>query len=149
MAGGGRAGHFPADLGGKASYLSGLLFDPWVLTALLGALVAALSWMAALTYLNLSRAYPFMGLSFGLVAIFSAIFFAEPLGALKVAGVLLIIFGIAVVASHSSGPHCTVAAFNAPCHPSTRPAPARCDAGGVSCRDRLGRRFDRETPAGA
>ncbi len=92
-----RAGHFPADLGGKASYLSGLLFDPWVLTALLGALIAALSWMAALTYLNLSRAYPFMGLSFGLVAIFSAIFFAEPLGALKVAGVLLVMFGIAVV----------------------------------------------------
>jgi multidrug transporter EmrE-like cation transporter len=91
-----RRGHLPADLHGKVSFLAGLITDPWVLSALLGAFVAALSWMLAVSQLELSRAYPFVGLSFAFVLMLSAVFFGEALTVAKVAGVGLVIAGIAV-----------------------------------------------------
>jgi len=94
-----RRGHLPADLHGKLTFLAGLILDPWVLSALLGAFVAALSWMLAISQLELSRAYPFVGLSFALVLIFSTVLFGEALTAAKIAGVALVIAGIVVGAS--------------------------------------------------
>jgi multidrug transporter EmrE-like cation transporter len=92
-------GHLPNGLGGKAAFLLDLIMDPWVLSALLAAFVAALSWMAAMSQLELSRAYPFVGLSFALVLICSAVFFGEALTVAKVAGVALVIVGIVIGAS--------------------------------------------------
>jgi multidrug transporter EmrE-like cation transporter len=92
-------GHVPPGLHGKLTFLTGLILDPWVLSALLAALVAALSWMLAVSQLELSRAYPFVGLSFALVLALSAVFFGEPLTAAKVVGVGLVIAGITVGAS--------------------------------------------------
>jgi len=94
-----RRGHLPTDLHGKAAFLFSLLLDPWVLSALLGAFVAALSWMMAISRLELSRAYPFVGLSFALVLSLSAVFFGESLTLAKIAGVTLVVAGIAVGAS--------------------------------------------------
>jgi multidrug transporter EmrE-like cation transporter len=92
-------GDLPATLQGKVAFFVSLLLDPWVLSALLGAFVAALSWMAAISQLELSRAYPFVGLSFVLVLVLSAICFGETLTPAKIAGVLLVIAGISVGAS--------------------------------------------------
>lgn len=92
-----RAGSLPVDLVNKALFLIGLLFDPWVLTGLLSALLAGLAWMAAMTRLELSFAYPFISLSFVLVFVFSAFFFNETVTAPKVLGMLLIIAGIIVI----------------------------------------------------
>jgi multidrug transporter EmrE-like cation transporter len=91
-----RAGALPASLGGKLEFLARLLANPWVVSALAGALVAALAWMAAMTKLELSRAYPWMGLSFILVLVFSAVLFDEPFTAWKVAGLALVVAGLVV-----------------------------------------------------
>ena len=58
------------------------------------AFVAALCWMLALNRLPLSRAYPFMGLSFVLVLFLSAALLGEPLTWQKLAGALLICAGV-------------------------------------------------------
>lgn len=91
-----RAGPLPVDLAKKAVFLTGLMLDPWILTAILGVFFAGLGWMAAMTKLELSYAYPFMSLAFVLVLIFSAVLFHEAITAPKVLGMLLIIVGIVV-----------------------------------------------------
>jgi len=64
---------------------------------LFAALLAGVCWMAAMTKLELSFAYPFMSLSFVLVFIFSALIFHESITTPKVLGMLLIIAGIVVI----------------------------------------------------
>ena len=90
------AGPFPADAGEKVRFLARLLANPWVLSALAAGLLASVSWMAAMTRLELSHAYPFMSLAFVLVMVCSAGFFNEPLTLLKVTGITLVVLGIVV-----------------------------------------------------
>ena len=92
----GDAGPIPASAPDRISYLVNLVLNPWVLSALAGGFLAALSWMAALTKFELSHAYPFMALSFAFVLVLSAAFFSEPITAAKVAGVMLIGAGVVV-----------------------------------------------------
>jgi multidrug transporter EmrE-like cation transporter len=90
------AGAFPDDPAGKLWFLAGLLLNPWIITALAAALLAAFSWMAAMTKLDLSHAYPFTSLSFVLVTFVSAWLFQEPVTVPKIAGIALICAGIVV-----------------------------------------------------
>jgi multidrug transporter EmrE-like cation transporter len=94
-----RRGHLPADLHGKIMFLVALLLTPWVLSALLAGFCAALSWMVAVSKLELSRAYPFVGLSFALVLVLSSVFFGESLTVAKVVGTGVLIAGIVIGAS--------------------------------------------------
>ena len=90
------AGDFPEAPADKLWFLARLLVNPWVISALAAAFLAALSWMAALTRLELSHAYPIMSLSFVLVVLASAWLLHEPLTVAKVAGVVLICAGVAI-----------------------------------------------------
>jgi multidrug transporter EmrE-like cation transporter len=90
------AGPFPADPADKLRFLARLLLNPWVISAFAAALLASVAWMAAMTRLELSHAYPFMSLAFVLVMLGSAWFFSEPITPLKVAGVVLIMLGLVV-----------------------------------------------------
>jgi multidrug transporter EmrE-like cation transporter len=92
----GRAGAMPADLAGKAAFLGRLIVSPWVISVFVAALVAAACWMVALTHFSLSRAYPVMSLSFGLVLFGSAIWLGESLSWPKVLGVAIIAVGLIV-----------------------------------------------------
>ena len=89
-------GSLPAHFFGKIHFLLKLLFDPYIFSGFVAAFVASLFWMAAMTKFDLSYAYLFVGLTFALVLIFSAVFFYEPLNVYKVAGVVLIIVGIVI-----------------------------------------------------
>jgi multidrug transporter EmrE-like cation transporter len=91
-----RAGALPASLGDKVEFLARLVVNPWMISVFLAAFVAALAWMAAMTRLELSRAYPFVSLSFVLVLVFSAALFDETLTVSKVLGIVLILAGIVV-----------------------------------------------------
>jgi multidrug transporter EmrE-like cation transporter len=91
-----KAGALPAALGDKVEFLARLVVHPWMISVFVAAFIAALSWMAAMTRLELSRAYPFVSLSFVLVLIFSAVFFGEALTIAKVMGVALILAGLIV-----------------------------------------------------
>jgi multidrug transporter EmrE-like cation transporter len=91
-----QAGALPAALPDRLWFLAKLLLNPWIASALAAALLAAVAWMAAMTKLDLSHAYPFMSLAFVLVLIGSGVFFGESITPLKIAGVALVMLGIAV-----------------------------------------------------
>lgn len=90
------AGAFPANTADKMWFLAQLLVNPWVLSALAALLVAVVTWMAAMTKLELSHAYPFVSLAFVLVVLCSAWLFNEPLTTTKLAGLALICVGIVI-----------------------------------------------------
>jgi multidrug transporter EmrE-like cation transporter len=90
------AGAFPVDPGDKFVFLARLLVNPWIVSALAAALAGAVAWMAAMTRLELSHAYPFMSLAFVFVMLGSAWFFHEPVTLPKVAGLVLVCAGIVI-----------------------------------------------------
>jgi drug/metabolite transporter (DMT)-like permease len=71
----------PAVLGGVALYG-------------LGTIV----WLAALARTPLSQAYPFVGLGFLITAIFGHVVLSEEFGILRIAGTILVITGIFLIA---------------------------------------------------
>lgn len=88
------AGVFPDEMAKKFEFLLNLLIKPWVISAFLAALLASVTWMAAMTKLQLSHAYPFMSLAFVLVMLFSNLLFNEPITTLKITGVALVMLGL-------------------------------------------------------
>lgn len=87
---------------GDASILVRLLLDPWIISAFAAAFAAAVSWMAVLGRLPLSKAYPMTALIFPIIAALSIAFFDESLSLPKVVGTLLIVLGVAFIASSPS-----------------------------------------------
>lgn len=91
------AGQLPTSPGEKVVFVLRLMFlNPWVLSGLFSAFLASMAWVAAMTKLPLSHAYPFMSLAFVLVMFLSALFFHEPLTWPKLVGMTLIVSGIVV-----------------------------------------------------
>lgn len=91
-----QAGVLPVSTGAKIGFLLGFLLNPWIVSGFLAAFLASLCWMAAMTKLPLSHAYPFMSFAFVMVMFLSAIFFHEPLSWPKVIGMVCIVVGIVV-----------------------------------------------------
>lgn len=91
----------PEGAAGIAAFLAQALLRPWIVSGLAAAFLASLCWMLALKRLPLSTAYPFTAGSFVLVLIFAVLLFDEPLSLGKVAGALLIVAGILVIAYYS------------------------------------------------
>lgn len=81
---------------------AGTLFDLTVLMAFGSAVtiyaVATVLWMVILQDAPLSRAYPYMALSFVLVALASWFFFRESISTGQIAGLSLIVAGLMVTA---------------------------------------------------
>jgi uncharacterized membrane protein len=83
---------------GKALFLFSL--DPFVLSGYLSALLASFFWIAALTKLELSRAYPMMSLAPGLVFLLSLIFLGESYSIGKALGFIFILAGVYLSANY-------------------------------------------------
>jgi multidrug transporter EmrE-like cation transporter len=90
------AGVLPGPIVPKLIFLFRMFTNFWVMSAFVAAFLAALCWMAVMTKLDLSHAYPFIGLTFVLVLFSSGMFFHEPITMLKIAGVVLILAGIII-----------------------------------------------------
>ena len=90
------AGAFPEAPADKLHFLFALLLNPWIISAFAAALLASVFWMAAMTKLQLSHAYPFMSLAFVLVLLASGVFFHEPITLPKIIGVALVVAGLVV-----------------------------------------------------
>lgn len=84
----------PEGVAEKAWFFVRLFLDPFVISGFAAAFAASLFWMAAMTKLDVSYAYPFMSLAFILVFLFSVAFFGEAFTAGKVIGLALIATGI-------------------------------------------------------
>ena len=92
-------GDLPKATAEKLVFLLQALFgDIYVLSGFAAAFAASLCWMAAMTKLELSFAYPFMALAFVLVLVLSVVLFGETLSFGKVVGLALIVAGIFVSA---------------------------------------------------
>ena len=81
-----RAGPLPDGTSERLIYLGHMLVNPWVISSLLGAVVAAFAGIAALSKLDLSTAYPFVAARSALVLLLSAIVFDERLTGPKIIG---------------------------------------------------------------
>lgn len=90
------AGALPTSWPDRISYILSLLLNPWIVSAYAAALLASVTWMLAMTRLQISHAYPMTALTFAVVVIGGAFIFNEPLTPLKVAGIALIVIGIFV-----------------------------------------------------
>jgi drug/metabolite transporter (DMT)-like permease len=90
------AGDYPSGWGARIEFLARLLINPWVISVFVGAFLAAMCWITALTRFDLSVVYPFMSLSFVLVLILSSIFFSEAITPAKTIGIGLIVAGLAI-----------------------------------------------------
>ena len=93
------AGRAPAGLGGQLGRALALALDPWVWTAGVAVVVASLAWLAALTRLELSVAYPLMSASLVLVVLLGVVAFGEHLSAAKLIGAVLVVGGLVVATS--------------------------------------------------
>lgn len=90
------AGPLPSSSTEKLTFLIRLVFNPWIMSALFAAFLGAMSWMGAVSKLDLSTAYPFMALNFVLVAVFAAIFFGEAMTWQKIISLALIVVALII-----------------------------------------------------
>ncbi|MDD5311758.1 MAG: EamA family transporter [Dehalococcoidia bacterium] len=87
-------GELPSAFPDNIIHILRICIDPFVISGFAAAGLAVLLWIAALSKLQLSQAYPFVSLSFALILIFSVILFHEPINLWKISSVILIVAGI-------------------------------------------------------
>jgi multidrug transporter EmrE-like cation transporter len=96
-----QSGSFPADWHGRMIFFFHLVLNRWIILGLLSAVVAAFSWIIAMTRLPLSVAYPIVALTYPLVFILGWLLFDETLSYWRIFGIILIILGVAVIGVNS------------------------------------------------
>lgn len=87
-------GQMPEHLKGKMIFLLKLFLDPYIISGFVAALVASVFWMAAMTKLELSKAYPAMSLAPPLVFFLSIYILGESYSHGKLIGLILIGLGV-------------------------------------------------------
>lgn len=94
----GGAGTLPPGAIEKVGFLLRQFLHPWVFSGFAAAFLASLAWMAAMTRFELNYAYPFMSLAFVIVMLFSVLFLGEQLNFARVAGTVMVVAGLIVIA---------------------------------------------------
>jgi len=87
-----------ADLAATAQGVLKIALDPWVLCGLGCYAISIVSWMAVLSKVHVSYAYPFLSIGYVVVVAAAYFVFREPVSPMKIAGVALICVGVALVA---------------------------------------------------
>ncbi|MBX7220916.1 MAG: EamA family transporter [Blastocatellia bacterium] len=90
-------GSFPGLSMAGVQYLVHAFLDIYVIASFAAAFLASLTWIVAVSKLDLGFAYPFMSLGFVVVLLASAWLFREPLSLTRVVGVLIICLGVYLV----------------------------------------------------
>ena len=90
-------GSYPVNKGELILFLFKSLFTPYIFMGMLCAIIAAVSWIGALSKFKLSFAYPFVSLSYVLVMIASFVLFKERVYPIQWAGVLVICVGVFLI----------------------------------------------------
>jgi len=80
---------FPSSIKEKVYSYIFFLLDPWVVFSYFCVIITGVLWMITLSRLNLSYAYPFLGLNFLFVPILSWWLFNEGISGYQVAGFFL------------------------------------------------------------
>lgn len=87
-------GEMPKSMADIMSFVIMIFSNPFFLLSILSVLVTSICWIFVLIKSDLSRMYPFMGLSFVLIALFSMIFLKEHIGVWGWIGVIFISAGV-------------------------------------------------------
>lgn len=85
-----------ANFGQVVAFFFKAIMNWGVLSGLMAATIAALSWMAVISKYELSSVYPLLSLNFVLVPLLSTWFFGETLNLQKIIGIAIIVFGIVI-----------------------------------------------------
>lgn len=86
-------------VGGRLDSALTILTEPMVLIGLGLYGIGALTWLLVLAKLDVSAAYPFLGLGFVITMLLGWLLLGESIGFLRVIGAVLICIGIVLVAS--------------------------------------------------
>lgn len=92
-----KLGEMPTKIDDGAVFLFRALLNPLVILSLMLAFVGALAWIATVSKVELSFAYPFTSLGYVLVLLFSSLIFKEQIPTMRWIGVLIIGIGVFVV----------------------------------------------------
>jgi drug/metabolite transporter (DMT)-like permease len=92
-----QAGQLPEEFADKAWFLLEFLIRPWVLFAMFATFASGVSWIIAMTKLDLSYAYPYVAASFIVVPLLAVFILGESFTTPRLIGGILILSGIAVV----------------------------------------------------
>lgn len=90
-------GEFPAHFNDLIPFFIKAYTNVYVIFAVVLTLVTAMAWILALSKAQLSFLYPFMALSYVLVALFSVLLFKEDVGVLRWLGIIVICAGVFLV----------------------------------------------------
>jgi uncharacterized membrane protein len=90
-------GRYPQDLGEVLSFFVKAYTNPYVISAVVLTIITALAWILAVARAELSHIYPFMALSYVLVALFSLLMFKEDVTAIRWIGILAICLGVFLI----------------------------------------------------
>ena len=85
------------EAGGGIALLRAVALNPGIVGGLSLYGLGTLLWLAVLSRAELSQAYPFVGLSFVLTAVFGAVLFNDALTLMRIAGIALIVAGVVLV----------------------------------------------------
>jgi drug/metabolite transporter (DMT)-like permease len=94
----GAAMNHSVNAGGVAAGLANSMLTPGVMVGLALYGCGTLLWLSALSRVDVSQAYPFVGLGFVLTAILGYMFFGEPLTPQRIAGIFVVMGGVWLVA---------------------------------------------------
>jgi len=83
---------------GVTSVALAAMASPFIWVGLIIYAVSLVAWLWVLSHVEVSAAYPFVGISFVLTAIMGAAFLHENVSALRITGTLLVIFGCVLIA---------------------------------------------------
>lgn len=75
-----------------------IVFNPWVFFGLLMMVISMGAHLVVLSRVEISFAYPFLGLSFVLITLYGHLALGETVNIWRIAGVVLICTGVALVA---------------------------------------------------
>ena len=92
-----KLGEMPTKLNDGAVFLFRALLNPLVILSLMLAFVGALAWIATVSKVELSFAYPFTSLGYVLILLLSSLILKEQIPTMRWIGVLVIGIGVLIV----------------------------------------------------
>jgi len=91
------AGQFPQNFSELIPFFLRAFTNTYVISAIFVTIIAALAWILALPRVSLSFLYPFMSISYVLIALFSWFLFKEDVTMIRWAGIIIICLGVFLV----------------------------------------------------
>jgi multidrug transporter EmrE-like cation transporter len=85
----------PDNLWNKCIFLIGSVFDPYVFGSFFGAFIGSLCWIAAMTQLNVSTAYPVFVCSLLIfITLGGVVLFGERISTTQIIGIVFLLIGL-------------------------------------------------------